>query len=158
MVTVLPVPPHRADPFSGWNCSSSVRSLSSFAHSAPDFRAFHQRPNLFRELPIGNFKLVCLVHLRMTGAIHVLAPSATLPHDQNFYDQQADFARRELLSGVSDPDRGDGREDVRSPTPEVTAGVSVIAVNGGGSETAAVMRFVGSTTVVHVGDRSNGPI
>ena len=35
----------------------------------------------------GNFKLVCLVHVRMTGAIHVLPPSETLPHDQTFYDR-----------------------------------------------------------------------
>src|SRR5438045_8292617 len=37
----------------------------------------------------GNFKLVCLVHENMTGTIHVLALSASLPHNQAFYDRQA---------------------------------------------------------------------
>jgi plastocyanin len=100
----------------------------------------------------GNFKLVCLVHLRMTGAIHVIVPSATLPHHQDFYDQQAELAQGELLSGASGPDGGDGPEDERFSTHEVIAGVSVIVANGGGSETAAVMRFLGATTTVHVGD------
>src|SRR5258708_8312151 len=39
----------------------------------------------------GNFKLVCLVHSDMTGAVHVLAPSDLLPHNQAFY---ADLARK----------------------------------------------------------------
>jgi plastocyanin len=46
----------------------------------------------------GNFKMVCLVHERMTGAIHVLESSQTLPHDQDFYDRQAADQRRDLLS------------------------------------------------------------
>ncbi|HTA47444.1 MAG TPA: plastocyanin/azurin family copper-binding protein [Bryobacteraceae bacterium] len=100
----------------------------------------------------GNFKLVCLVHLRMTGAIHVLDPLAELPHDQDFYDRQADLERRKLLSDDSGPARRHGSEIEPWLTHEVTAGVSVIVANGGGSETAAVMRFLGATTVVHVGD------
>src|ERR1700693_1013568 len=47
---------------------------------------------------IGNFKLVCLVHERMTGAIHVLNGSQALPHDQDFYDRQAADQRQALLS------------------------------------------------------------
>src|ERR1700720_2470605 len=43
----------------------------------------------------GNFKLVCLVHIRMTGAVHVLSLSETLPHDQAFYDQEAQNGRTE---------------------------------------------------------------
>jgi plastocyanin len=38
----------------------------------------------------GNFKLVCLVHERMTGAVHVLESSQPLPHDQ---DSQASSMR-----------------------------------------------------------------
>src|SRR5438128_11530665 len=37
----------------------------------------------------GNFKLVCLVHNNMTGAVHVLDSAEALPHDQAFYDAQA---------------------------------------------------------------------
>ena len=49
----------------------------------------------------GNFKFVCLVHADMTGVVHVLSLSENLPHDQDFYDQQAEkrasaLARRRL--------------------------------------------------------------
>ena len=37
----------------------------------------------------GNFKFVCLVHADMTGVVHVVGASTPLPHDQNFYAQQA---------------------------------------------------------------------
>ena len=37
----------------------------------------------------GNFKLVCVVHFDMTGAIHILNPSETLPYDQDFYNHEA---------------------------------------------------------------------
>ena len=46
----------------------------------------------------GNFKLVCLVHPSMTGAVHVLGLSEILPHDQAFYDREANKDRTELLS------------------------------------------------------------
>ena len=35
----------------------------------------------------GNFKLSCLIHRDMTGVLHVLDLSASLPHDQGFYDE-----------------------------------------------------------------------
>src|SRR5215475_8408044 len=46
----------------------------------------------------GNFKLVCLVHNNMTGTVHVLAPSELLPHNQAFYENQAQKHETELLS------------------------------------------------------------
>ncbi len=110
----------------------------------------------------GNFKLVCLVHTRMTGAIHVLPLSEKLLHDQAFYDPPADMERAELLARAAELERrGDEdswwsaarNEDSRhSAAQEVTAGVSAIFANGGGSQTISVMRFLDATTVVHVGD------
>ena len=100
----------------------------------------------------GNFKLVCLVHARMTGAIHVLPLSETLPNDQSFYDRQADSAGRELLSDAAGL-RGRGEADADQISPhEVTIGIAAILGNGGGSQTAMVMRFLGATTIVRVGD------
>jgi plastocyanin len=100
----------------------------------------------------GNFKLVCLVHTRMTGAIHVLPLSQTPPHGQDFYDQQADSARRELLTDAAALEgRGNEKSEQRS-RHEVTAGISAILATGGGSETTSVMRFLGTTQVIHVGD------
>jgi plastocyanin len=100
----------------------------------------------------GNFKLVCLVHTRMTGAIHVLPPSETLPYDQAFYDLQAGnqgallLADAAALEGLAKADSG------QSAAHEVTAGISAILANGGGSQTVSVMRFQSARTVVHVGD------
>jgi plastocyanin len=100
----------------------------------------------------NNFKLVCLVHSRMTGAIHVLPLSKTLPYDQAFYERQADRGQSELLSDASGLEGRGNAEGEQISAHGVTAGVSAILANGGGSQTTAVMRFLGATTVVHVGD------
>src|SRR6185437_2917041 len=46
----------------------------------------------------GNYRLQCLVHSTMNGTIHVLDPSVALPHDQAFYDQEAQDEARSLLT------------------------------------------------------------
>ena len=46
----------------------------------------------------GNYRLVCLIHVNMTGIVHVLNPSEPLPHDQDFYNAQAADQQRDLLS------------------------------------------------------------
>lgn len=46
----------------------------------------------------GNFRLQCLVHNTMNGTIHVLDPSIALPHDEAFYDRQAQSEERALLT------------------------------------------------------------
>jgi plastocyanin len=101
----------------------------------------------------GNFRLVCLVHVDMTGMIHVLDLSETLPRDEAFYDRQATRERGELLSDAA---RLEGRGIAtaeRTAQNEVSAGISeVVATTGGGSHSAAVMRFLRDTTIVRVGD------
>ncbi|MDR3700397.1 MAG: plastocyanin/azurin family copper-binding protein [Candidatus Sulfopaludibacter sp.] len=99
----------------------------------------------------NNFKLVCLVHTRMTGAIHVLPLSAPLPYDQAFYDRQAGIDRAGLLADAIGLE-GLGYFDALQTAHEVTAGISAVLATGGGSETTSVMRFLGPTMVVHVGD------
>jgi plastocyanin len=99
-----------------------------------------------------NYKLVCLVHARMTGTIHVLPLSATLPYDQVYYDGQAASQGHELLSvGYGLQSREDEKRR-RGSAGVVTAGLAAILANGGGSQTITVMRFLGAPTVVHVGD------
>jgi plastocyanin len=100
----------------------------------------------------NNYKLVCLVHSRMTGAIHVLQLAEILPHDQDFYDQQAYLQGSKLLWDANVLQGRKGNEGWQTSTNAVTAGVSTILATGGGSQTIAVMRFLGNTTVVHVGD------
>lgn len=99
----------------------------------------------------GNFKLVCLVHANMTGAVHVLPVSETLPYDQAFYDREADRERTELLA---DGSRLEGRGVATAERTEngVTAGIGEIVATGAGSSTVSVNRFLRSRIVVHVLD------
>ncbi len=101
----------------------------------------------------GNYKLVCLVHPNMTGVVHVLALSALLPHDQDFYDDQAEDQREALLSDEG----GHEREDLDSDSEhshgnEVTAGIGEISATAGGSDSLSVMRFMQSRTLIHAGE------
>jgi plastocyanin len=101
----------------------------------------------------GNFKLVCLVHANMTGVVHVLDVSETLPHDQAFYDRQAQTEQAELLSDASAL-AGRGHATARRTSEnEVTAGIGeIVATTGGGSHTVSVMRFLQRKIIVSVGD------
>lgn len=100
----------------------------------------------------GNFKLACLVHVRMTGAIHVLSLSETLPHDQDFYDRQANIQRSDLLSQANELNGQAHAQNDQTSANGVGAGASSFHANGGGSQTVAVMRFFGDSTIVRVGD------
>jgi plastocyanin len=100
----------------------------------------------------GNYKLVCLVHVRMTGAVHVLPTSQALPHDQAFYDRQAVQNQAELLSDASGLEGRGNSAAQQISANGVTAGIAAIEATGGGSSTASVMRFLGGMIVVRVGD------
>ncbi len=106
----------------------------------------------------GNFKLVCLVHANMTAVVHVLPLSEPLPHDQDFYDDQAAQQRHDLLSDTdkgTDHDGDHERDDsdrTRSPENQVTAGIGEIVATPGGSQTVSVMRFEEPTKVIHAGE------
>jgi plastocyanin len=93
----------------------------------------------------GNFKLVCLVHENMTATIHVLAASAALPHDQDFYDKQAATEQGELLSAKLH-DHGKNEKNT------VAVGNGLVVATGGGSETVSHMRFMDDKVSIHVGD------
>jgi plastocyanin len=106
----------------------------------------------------GNFMLVCLVHERMTGAVHVLDLSQLLPHDQDFYDRQAADQRRDLLSDRDGHleeacrQHGDLGEHHHSIDAHlVTVGVGEISATAGGSQTLSVVRFIDDKIVIHAG-------
>ncbi len=100
----------------------------------------------------GNFKLVCLVHPSMTGAVHVLGLSEILPHDQAFYDHEANNEQTELLSdGARLEGRGTATAE-RTSKDAVSTGIGEIVATGGGAQIVSVVRFLPGTTVVHVGD------
>ena len=99
----------------------------------------------------GNFKLVCLVHENMTGAVHVLPSSEPLPHNQRFYDNQAEDEREALLTD-HDPEREGEGPAAHVHGRDVTAGVGEVIATPGGSATLSVMRFMEPATVIHAGE------
>ena len=104
----------------------------------------------------GNYKLECLIHPDMTGVIHVLPLTATLPHHQGFYDDEARDQAQALLfdndareNGRDDDDRG---RHGNSSDNSVIAGTGEIVATGGGRQYRAVVRFLSGTIRIHVGD------
>jgi plastocyanin len=101
----------------------------------------------------GNFKLVCLAHPNMTATVHVLDSGMPLPHDQAFYERQADRQGAALLSDAKASahvhEADDNNEDDNNA---VVAGAGKIIGTAGGTETASVMRFMDAVKVIHVGE------
>jgi plastocyanin len=108
----------------------------------------------------GNYKVVCLVHSAMTGVIHVLPTTAALPHDQAFYnDEAADQTKSILADADMDMDHpGDGNGKgmlaarVLPGKNSVVAGIGEMANTAAGFESLSVVRFLGASIQVRVGD------
>ena len=107
---------------------------------------------------IGNFKLVCLVHERMTGVVHVFDPSAQLPYDQDFYDRQAADQRRDLLADrdgrLEEACRHHGDQGKHHHLIDahlVAVGVGEISATAGGSQTLSVVRFIDDNITIRAG-------
>lgn len=145
------VRPHR---FVGCPGTNTTPDFSMFDNTAcvnsgilQNFPAVSNPPTYTVVFPVtGNFKLVCLAHSNMTATIHVLDVSTPLPHGQAFYDQQADRERADVLSDAMASAHNHCDSD------GITAGVGHIIGNGGGTQTASVMRFMDATKVIHVGE------
>jgi plastocyanin len=95
----------------------------------------------------GNFKLSCLV----------LTASASLPHDQAFYDTQASRQGASLvvttsgLRGLDNSDAGETGNDSQAAT--VTAGIGgILTTSGAGAQQLSLVRFLQPVIVVRVGD------
>ena len=100
----------------------------------------------------GNFKLICLVHPLMTGVIHVLPGSAKLPHNQQFYDEQAEHQKRNLLADADNHNMHGMDMERVLPRNGVAAVMCEVTSNAGGFQALAVDRFVHGTIEVRVGD------
>ena len=106
----------------------------------------------------GNFKLVCLFHQNMTGAVHVLEATEELPHDQAFYDRQAADQRRDLLSyrdgglvaACQQHSRCAAHDSLKVRV--VTAGIGEISATPGGTQTQSVFRFIDDEIHIRAGD------
>jgi plastocyanin len=95
----------------------------------------------------GNFKLVCLVHPDMTATVHVLDPSAALPHEQSFYDKEAAAQARDLLAELN---QGQAHQHMGSPNA-IVVGAGKTLATGGGHNAISLMRFVQPELIIHAG-------
>ena len=95
----------------------------------------------------GNFKLVCLVHPDMTATVHVLDPSAALPHEQSFYDKEAAAQARDLLAELN---HGQAHQHMGSPNA-IVVGAGKTLATGGGHNAISLMRFVQPELIIHAG-------
>ena len=148
-VTFLkPGPPGQVRPNRFAGCPGATPDFSVFDGTAcVNSGVLSNGPTYTVVFPVtGNFKLVCLAHPNMTATIHVLELSTPLPHDQAFYDQQANRERADLLSAAM------ASAHNHSDLNDVTVGVGHIMGNGGGTQTASVMRFMDATKVIRVGE------
>lgn len=96
----------------------------------------------------GNFKLVCLVHENMTSVVHVFDLAETLPHDQAFYDKQAESQRHELLENAH---KVAASHALPNSPQGVTAGAGDVTAKAGGSNTVSVLRFSHDNIHIHAG-------
>jgi plastocyanin len=108
----------------------------------------------------GNYRLVCLVHVNMTGIVHVLNPLEPLPNDQRFYDRQAADEERHLLfdrdagSRIRFEDDAHDRSDEangHAHNHKVMVGSGEIVSTPGGIQSTSLMRFMQPSIAIHVG-------
>lgn len=103
----------------------------------------------------GNFKVECLVHNYMTGTIHVLDTSQKLPHNQDYYDDQA-RAQRKLLFSEGDRRMAMMHDDeavhVYSHHRNIAAGLGEVLATEGGTQVGSLVRFVNGSIQIHKGD------
>ena len=101
---------------------------------------------------VGNYKVVCLVHPDMTGTVHVLKAGDPLPHEQSYYDAQADDQKDRLLDEADhDGPHGHGGS-MHAGAHVVAVGDGEVTATAGGTSTASLMRFTEDTITIHRGD------
>jgi plastocyanin len=104
----------------------------------------------------GNFKLVCLLHADMTGTVHVVSPSGTLPYDQDGYERRASSQRANLLADGFRMEIGEtlpaAQAESQTQSGGVAAGIGKIVSTGAGSQTVSLNLFLPGAIFVNVGD------
>ena len=98
----------------------------------------------------GNFKLVCLVHTDMNGAVHVLPKGTNLPYSQNFYTAEGE---EQAVALTLTPWQIQLSQFTSfSPNANtVIAGNGLIVGTGGGTQYRAIVRFINGTITIHKG-------
>jgi plastocyanin len=98
---------------------------------------------------LGNYKLVCLVHQDMTGAVHVLPSAAALPYIQSDYDKLAAEEANDLINDTDSAKAQNGNPGTGTNQVIITG---ELLASGGGKAHLAIMRFLPTKIVVHAGD------
>lgn len=138
------------------NCINSGSICDRSLQLTPDPTKCPNMPTLTYTVTFpkpGNFKFVCLVHRDMTGVVHVLDPAVSpkLPHDQDFYNDQAAAQFRQLISDT-DLARDNDDRDPQNDSIHTVITTGELVATGGGRQYLAIMRFLPSTINVKVGD------
>ena len=109
----------------------------------------------------GNYRLVCLIHVNMTGIVHVLSPGAPLPNDQDFYDRQAAVEQRDLLTDVDgglgkkfgqDASNNSDGANASEHNHMIITGTGELVSTTGGIQSVSVMRFMQPSITIHAGE------
>lgn len=100
---------------------------------------------------VGNFKLSCLFHENMQGTVHVLDFAEKLPHDQEFYDDQAKRDSKAMLNDMLQDLSKDGHERHHLGNA-VMVGLGEVEATGGGTRTLSIVRFMQDKVTIHKGE------
>jgi plastocyanin len=100
----------------------------------------------------GNYRLVCLVHVNMTGIVHVLSAGLPLPHDQDFYNNQASNQQHNLLHDQDRRPRAGEGANSESHDHSVITGTGELVSTTGGIQSVSVMRFMQPSITIHAGE------
>jgi len=151
--TVSLLKPGQVRPSNGTGCPGTTPDQSSFDGSAcvNSGSLIDGRTYTVKFPTAGNFKVVCLVHANMAGAVHVLQQSEALPYQQAFYDDQASTQRAGLLKDGAIQLGLLKARALQNPL-QVNAGIGEILATGGGTNTVSIYRYTPESIVVNVGD------
>ena len=100
----------------------------------------------------GNFKFVCLLHADMTGTVHVVSPSGTLPYNQADYLRRASSQQATLLAYGFRTETDETLSPGQAQPGGVVAGTGNIVSTGAGSQTASLNLFLPGAIFVNTGD------
>jgi plastocyanin len=138
-------PPFAFDPaclstqsYTGTNCVSS-----GVENGGTTFTVTFPNPGLY--------KLVCLIHTDMNGAVHVLSKGTNLPHSQAFYTSEGAEQAFDLTGAPWQSQKGQNFPS-NSNANTVLAGTGQIVGTGGGTQYRAVVRFINPTITIQQGE------
>jgi plastocyanin len=97
----------------------------------------------------GNYKLICLIHTNMQGAVHVLPLSDRLPHHQGYYDDVARDEASDLITDGNNP-LEELSDFPRSQNEVLMTGT--MSATAGGRHYLSIVRFFPGNILVHAGD------